>query len=473
MRVLLICPGAILYAEQPLGILYLSSRLKQAGHETRVWAPSSMDYYLKRLVFSKGSLCKEIERFKPQLVGFSVASASFSYTLKIAKMVKAHSKVPIIFGGPHPTVDPESTLTHPLVDMICIGEGEEALVELVNEMEKDGDTTRIANIWCKFNGQIFRNSVRPLIQDLDSLPFPDREALAPRIYSKGLNVITSRGCPYHCSYCIEDYMHHLYRGKGRQLRFRDISRIIEELRVAAKRYEAKLIIFSDETFTAHRKRCIEFCHYYEKEIGVPFLCQTRANTVDRETLKALKSAGCIGVHIGIEAGNDYLRNEILERGLSRETIINAFALAMEAGLNTSSFNMVGAPFETEETIWETIKLNREVRPDETKVAILMPYKGTKVRTYFEENGLLPPTEKINLDYDATVVQRLPKISRYRLLSYKTFFGAYVKVAEKDYFLLNVLRRAYEFLLRLLPANGRLPLVAQFGMNRVLKVILKQ
>lgn len=473
MRVLLICPGAILYAEQPLGILYLSSRLKQAGHETRVWTPSSMDFYLKRLVFSKGSLRREIERFNPQLVGFSVTSAIFSYTLQIAKMVKAHAKVPIIFGGPHPTVDPESTLAHPLVDMICTGEGEEALVELVNEMEKDGDTTRIANIWCKFNGQIFRNPVRPLIKDLDSLPFPDRDALAPGIYSKGLNVITSRGCPYHCSYCIENYMHHLYRGKGRQLRFRDIFKVIEELKVAVRRYEPKLIIFSDETFTAHRKHCVEFCHYYEKEVGVPFLCQTRANTVDLETLKALKSAGCISVHIGIEAGNNYLRNEILERGLSRETIINAFALAKEVGLSTASFNMLGAPFETEETIWETIKLNREVRPDETPVAILTPYKGTKVRTYFEENGWLPPAQEITLDYDAYVVQRLPTISRHRLLSYKTFFGAYVKSPEKGYFLLNVLRRAYEFLLQLLPANSRLPLVAQFGMRRVLRVILKQ
>lgn len=470
MRVLLIYTGKLrAEGEQPLGILYLSSALKQAGHQTRVWVPRLNDYLMRSFIFSKGSLLREIEHFNPQLVGFSVDSTVFPYALQIAKMVKGHVKVPIIFGGPHPTVDPENTLAHPLIDMVCVGEGEEALVEVVNRMEKDSDIVDVANIWCKSNGRIFRNPVRPLIQNLDSLPFPDRDALAPEIYSRqGLSVMTARGCPYHCSYCIENYWHQLYRGKGRSFRPRDTSKIIEELKAVVKKYKPRRISFSDETFTLDRKRCIEICQAYEKEVGVPFLCQTRANTVDGETLKALKKAGCIGVNIGIEAGNDYLRNEILERGMSRETIINAFALAKEVELRTASFNMVGAPFETEETIWETIRLNREVRPDALQISVLLPFKGTKVRALLEENDWLQRGEKIS-DTVFTVLQRLPTISRYRLFSYMTFFHSYVKSDEKHYPMLNMLRRAYELLLRLVPANGLCQRIAMLVMYRILRV----
>lgn len=470
MRVLLIYPGRLLYGEQPLGILYLSSALKHAGHETKIWVPHLYDYFKRKLTFSRSSLIKEIEQFNPNLIGFSIDSTTFFFALEIAKIVKEHTRVPIIFGGPHTTVDPENTLKYPLVDMICVGEGEEALVELVSRMEEDSDITDIANIWCKSNDQIFINPIRPLRQDLDSLPLPDRDAFPIKVYSKqGLNVITSRGCPYHCSYCIEDYWHHLYSEKGDRVRFRDIKNVISELKVVIKNYTPRLIIFSDETFTLNRNRCIEFCHYYEKEIGIPFLCQTRANTVNYETLDALKRAGCISVGIGIEAGNDHIRNDILERGLSRETMINAFAMAKKIGLSTNSFNLIGAPFETEETIWDTINLNREIKPDQIQINILMPLKGTKVRALFEKNGWLSDEEKMG-DFNLTVLQRLPTISKYRLLSYATFFKAYVKSDKRNHFLLNMLRRGFEFFLRLLPVNHFSQRVLQLGTLFILKTL---
>ena len=470
MRVFLIYPGRLAYGEQPLGILYLSAVLKQAGHETRIWLPSLIDYYSGKFLLSRGSLLRELETFKPHLVGFSVDSPTYFYSLQIAKVVKAHAQVPIIFGGPHPTVDPEATIAHPLVDMILVGEGEEALLELVTKMENGDDIKQVASIWGKSDGQVFRNPVRQLKQDLDSLPFPDRDALDLKIYSQqGLNVLTSRGCPYHCAYCLENYWYELHGRKGKRVRYRDIGKVIEELKMAVEKFNVKLVVFSDETFTAHHNRCLEFCQLYEKEIALPFLCQTRANTVNQELLQALKKAGCAEVHMGIEAGNDYLRNEILERNMSRQTIINAFALAKEANLETLSFNMLGAPFETEQTIWDTINLNREVKPNQVCGTIFTPFKGTKVRILAEKHGW-PIDDRIMPDYGHYVIWKLPTISRHKLLSYLLFFESYSTLARKYFPFLNMLRKGSELALWIIPANSQLQRLWLYVMRRLIKMM---
>lgn len=363
-------------------------------------------------------------------------------------------------------MDPENTISEKSIDAICVGEVEHALLELVTKMENGEDITKIENIWIKKSGNISKNPVRPLIQDLDSLPYPDRDLINRRYISNSTaNFITSRGCPYHCSYCINEYLQELYRGKGRFLRYRGIDNVIDEIKLVVKKYGIRDILFSDETFTSNKKRVIEFCKIYKKEIDLPFLCQTRADTVTRDVFVALKQANCRGVAIGVETGNDFLRNNVLNRKLSREDILNAFKLAREVGQRTTSFNMVGVPYETEKTIWETINLNKEVQTDYSECSIFIPFKGTKLRELCEEKRWIKQElSEAFIDYKTctTTLQELPSISSKKIIAYHRLFESYIKFPTKYYPLLNFLKLLWIYA----PSNRNIHRTLKF-VNRML------
>jgi len=331
--------------------------------------------------------------------------------------------------------------------MICVGEGEMALLELVSKIEKGDDYTQVQNIWVKKNGQITRNPVRPLLQDLDSLPYPNRSLLDKRyIYNEtnGTNFITGRGCPYLCTYCINANLQKLYRGKGKFIRFRKVWSVIDEIRQVKERYNIKKVTFSDDTFTLNKKRSIKFLRAYRQEIGLPFLCQTRVELVDKELLKELKKAGCVSLDMGIESGNDFLRKEIMNRKMSKDQIVMAFRLAREVGIKTASFNMIGVPFETCKTIRETIEVNRSAKPESILCTIFMPFEGTKLGNICKENGWIKnsPTELPEYYYDS--VLSLPTISRRELISYQRFFNVYVQTEDKYDWLIDFFRLAYAY-----------------------------
>lgn len=164
----------------------------------------------------------------------------------------------------------------------------------------------------------------------------------------------------------------VYHGKGRYVRFRSAREVIAEIKDVKSRFGVSRVTFYDDTFTLNKGRILQFCQIYAREVALPFQCQSRPNALDKEVCLALKAAGCESVHIGLEAGNDRLRNEVFKRNLSREQILSPLSEARAAGLRTASFNMVGVPFETEQTIWETIKLNRIARPDVLCHTIFMP-----------------------------------------------------------------------------------------------------
>lgn len=201
-------------------------------------------------------------------------------------------------------------------------------------------------------------------------------------------------------------------------------------------------------FTLKKKRIMEFCESYQKEVGLPFYCQTRANAVDEEIFSALKRAGCQEVHMGIESGNDYLRNEVLKRNMSRDVILRAFELARKAGLRTGSFNMIGIPYETKETLWDTISINREAKPDSLNCTILMPFAQSKVRQICTENNWTV-NEITESYYNAGFIEQ-PSIQKRKLIAYQRLFELYVRANWIYFPLLNVLR----FLWSYLPTNFR-------------------
>ena len=442
---MLVYPQPINASEQPLGVLYIGALLRQHGHEVDLfYLTAEEDHYPHAWGKAISRWEERLSMFRPGVIGFSVIVTAFARSLALAQHAKERCSAPIVFGGANPTVEPERTIAEPAVDMVCVGEGEHAMLELVTALEQGEDTSGIANIWVKRDGEIIRNEVRPLVEDLDSLPYPDRSLIAEEMLNgrvRRASFITSRGCPYQCAYCHNPYLQELYRGKGRFVRFRSADSVIDEIKQVTSSYGVAGVTFSDDTFTLNRKRTLEFCQAYQQEVGLPFLCQTRANHADEPILVALKEAGCEEVHIGLESGNDRLRNEVLYRQMERDDIIRTFALARQLGIRASSFNMIGIPFETERTLWDTIDLNRQVRPDKLIHTIFAPLAGSRAKEICEENGW--QMAEINASYYTHAFLKQPSISSRKLIGYQYVFDLYVYASKFLYPIIHLVRFLWE------------------------------
>jgi anaerobic magnesium-protoporphyrin IX monomethyl ester cyclase len=435
VRILFIYPNLSGQKYIQLGIAYLTGLLKSRGHQVELF---DMTWG-----FDRPALEDMLEHYRPQWVGVSTRSTDFEYGILAAQAVKECIEVPVAFGGAHPTVDPEGALARDCVDMVCIGEGEQATLELVQRMEAGQDFFEVEGFWFKNKGQILRNPVRSLIQDLDSLPYPDRGLFDARHLTTyaGMIFISGRGCPYQCSYCINHRLMELYKGKGKFVRFRSIDNVINEIKEARQKYHFDSIYFGDEVFTLNRERTKAFCQTYAAEVGIPFGIMTRADLFDGEVAQVLKSAGCQSIGIGIEAGNDMMRNQVLKKREDREIIVSAFHNARAAGLKTYSFNMVGIPGETRETIMETVEINREAKSDVVQVTIFAPFKGTVLRDICEQEGYL--REEPVRDYYTRTFLELPTLRPAVLESYHKLFWFYCRMPRLAFPLIDATRIVIE------------------------------
>ncbi len=354
------------------GIGSISAVLKQAGHRTQLLILSHFD---------AGALRAAIRRYRPGLVALSVTSGFWEMGRDIACWIKRNDGPPVLLGGVHPTMCPEESIAAEGVFAICRGEGEYPTLELCEALEGGGDPTRIKNLWVKRNGTICRNELRPLIRDLDALPYPDREIFGFEEMLEEFpeaEFMGSRGCPYLCAYCVNHGLMKLYRGKGAFVRHRSVDNLLGEIAAVTETYPKILHLgFHDDTFTLNLRWLREFAEKYPARFRrLPFWCNSTARLVNEETVKLLKAAGCYEVRIGIESGNDYLRAGVLRKKVTRDDVLRAFRLLREAGIRTYAFNMIGLPYETPQTINDTIRLNQAAAPDETFCSIFQPYPGT-------------------------------------------------------------------------------------------------
>jgi anaerobic magnesium-protoporphyrin IX monomethyl ester cyclase len=367
---------------EPQGLLHLSSALKAAGHEVDLVVVQHQDPV-------------EIARtWQPQIVGYSVMTGSHRYYLELNRRIRAAVPVFSVFGGPHPTFFPE-LIEEEGVDGICIGEGEGALIDLANTLGQRQFDPHIPNWHLKWEGQIVRTPVRPTIADLDALPAPDRDLLYERDpasrRSKIKHFITSRGCPYNCSYCFNHALFELYGTKANRFRQRSVDNVLAEIKHVRNKYPLQHVVFVDDTFVVSHAWLDEFARKYPTEIGLPFFCNTRANLVTREQVKLLKEAGCHCVSMGVEAGNDRIRNEVLKRNMSREHIIGAARLFHECGLNFTTTNIIGLPTSTIENDLETLALNAACRPAYSHAFIFQPYPRTQLGELTRRQDLMVGT----------------------------------------------------------------------------------
>jgi anaerobic magnesium-protoporphyrin IX monomethyl ester cyclase len=403
------------------GIGILAAVLKQAGHEAallHVTQPLDREAFLERL----RALLPETG---PRLVGFSVTSNQFPFLCEWGPWIKeAWPDVSIIAGGVHPTLVPEETLQHPAVDLVCVGEGEGAIVELADALAAGRTPAGIRNLWWKRpDGTVERNPLRPLVE-LDALPFPDREVFDyPNLHHERrgeATMMVSRGCPYRCTYCCNEALRGVYRGLGKPVRFRSVPLVIAELRAVREAYPfIERFVFDDDILPLRQDWFRDFAQAYKREIGRPFACNLRPNLTDEEVVGLLREAGCEEVRLGIESGNDEVRNGLLNRQLSRDEIIRAVALCHQAGMKVFAFNIVGFPGETVAQMLDTVKLNAAVRADVTRVTIFFPYQRTKLHEISREQGLL--TDRIVNDYATDTVLAFDKLHRNRVIFIRRYF----------------------------------------------------
>jgi len=427
MNVFLIYPNVNEQRQVQMGLASISAVLKQIGHKVELFDTTFIIKEPFEDILSKFK--QKIDDFKPDILLVGARSLEFDFAIKLLK--EAKSNLPVIIGGQHPTVSPEDVIKNEIVDYICIGEGEEAIVELLEKIEKNEDTTSIKNIWAKKNDKIFRNPVRPLMKDLDKLPFPDWNIFDSRHISTLGKFETSRGCPYSCTYCINDYMQSLYGGVGGYHREKSVRRSIEEIEEFLKKFsQVNYIFLIDETFTLKAERVREFCKMYKEIIkdkfNVPFGCMTRPEALSEEKVQYLKEAGCVEIAMGIETGNEKYRKEILDRQMPQESIVKAFLMAKGAGIKTYSFNMVGLPNETRGDIFSTIELNRRGKVDEVQCTAFYPFKGTRLRDMCEEQNFLDDSENEVVSYYEMPTIKNPNMSRSEMYGLFRTFIIYCK-----------------------------------------------
>lgn len=402
------------------GIASISAVLKQAGHETKLIHCNNFD---------KSKLSEAIERFNPKLVFLSTTTDQFELSNEIINYIYENFNLPVIMGGAHPTASPSECISIKGLLGICRGEGEYAALELVESLEKGRDYTKIKNFWFKKDGKIIKNKLRGLIRPLDELPFPDKKIFYeyhPR--QTVLHIMVGRGCPFSCSYCIHHSLRKLYKNNGKYVRLKSVNYLISEIQHERENNRhIKHVHFMDDLFNLNRRWTKAFLERYSQKIKLPFSCLSHVQFLDEEMVRLMKSAGCTMICMGVEAGNDFIRNDTLNKKISKKEIISAFRLAKKFGILTISFNMIGVPFETEKTIKETIMLNRIIKPEGVWCSIFRPYPGTALFELCKSKGYIS-NRRVTSYKDPTSIIDQPSISKEKIRYYfiKYFNRGYKK-----------------------------------------------
>ncbi|MBF0523070.1 MAG: B12-binding domain-containing radical SAM protein [Candidatus Omnitrophica bacterium] len=366
------------------GLASIVSVTKQNGHDAEIL-----------LIRDKGDydrVARAVKTAHPQVVGFSSVSSQFHFVKELSELVKQVAPETItVCGGVHPTINPQCVLETNALDAVFVGESEDAFAEFLKKVSRHESFEDVANMAFQRNGRFIQNKLNPLITDFERLPFPDRDNALFDETVKAVGYAPfffSRGCPYLCSYCSNHAIAQAYGLTSNRPRFRSAESSIREIEEVVKKYSISKIAIVDDVFGIDKEWRKEFCEKYKERINIRFFCLLRANLVDEEFVRLLKDAGCYRVSIGVESGNDYVRNTVMNRKMSNEQMIQAFDLFRKYGLQTNSLNIIGTPGETEEMIWDTIRLNRRLRPTSSGVNIFYPYKGTKLGDYCFEQGLV-------------------------------------------------------------------------------------
>ncbi|MBD3426561.1 MAG: radical SAM protein [Candidatus Omnitrophica bacterium] len=462
-KVLLVYPNLQMVNLLPSNIAVLAAFLKNRGVEVKVFdttfyrtAEKSVDeirvehmqlrpFNLKEKgieykttdVFEDFS--KTVDEFMPDVIAVSATDDTIELGIGLVSKVRGkHEDIHVTVGGVHATFCPEGVINDSTVDSVCIGEGEEALVELCEKLAGGDDIKDIRNLWVKDSGKIHKNGLRPPL-DINELPYEDFDVfekkrlfrpMQGKIFSM-LPICVDRGCPYECSFCAAPSQRKLYMDSCRKTYFRvkTIPRIMGELMHQVKKYSADYIYFNSETFFARGAgEMKDFAREYSRKIGLPFWCQTRIETITDEKISMLKDMNCDRISIGIEHGNENFRRRILKKTFSNEQVTEAFELLGKSGIPVTVNNIIGFPDETRDLAFDTIRLNRSINADSINAYFFVPYSGTPLRQYCIDRKYLDPAARTDSLMRSSILD-MPGFTREQIKGMVRTFPLYVKMPE--------------------------------------------
>jgi len=360
---------------QPMGLLYLASVLRNAGHAVRI-----VDGEVEQI--DHDALAEIAAAERPDFFGITSTTAQATRAFALAKAVKA--RVPgtfVALGGPHASSLPERSLQEcEALDAVVFGEGERTTLEIMDRLADRASLEGVAGTAYRDGGGIAVNAGRPLIEDLDTIPFPAWDLIPMQKYvastwfpnrvKQYTNVFTSRGCPYGCTFCGAKTTW------TRKFRARSPERVVEEMEEVYRRFGIPNFFISDDLFTLQRARVMEICtRILERGLPATWTCLSRVNTVDAEMLALMKRSGCYLISYGLESGSQAVL-DTLGKGTTVEQGIKAVEMTKAAGIKVFGSFMIGSPGETPDTVEQTIALIRRLKLDEVGLGVTTAYPGT-------------------------------------------------------------------------------------------------
>jgi anaerobic magnesium-protoporphyrin IX monomethyl ester cyclase len=409
------------------GLRCISSYLKEQGHSSQmIFLPDpygdnlihGIQRYKEHVIDEVVSLCKGSD-----LIGITLMTNFFTGTVQITKKLKKQLDIPVIWGGVHATIRPEECLQY--ADIICVGDGEDALLELVDKMSKGEDYSNTNNLCINQAGKVLKNQLRPLRPDLDIYPFPDysmddhhimvnggmvplthevteaflKQGTVSKYLGKtGYQTMTSRGCPYSCAYCINNTINKMYGGKGK-LRWRSVGHVIQELSwVKSNMPYVDYIWLSDDEFMARKiDNLEEFSIKYKQEIGLPFSCLLSPISVTEEKMALLVEAGLIYVQMGVESGSARMQKIFNRKHMNNARMMKAMHIInkFKDKMHAPSYDfLIDAPYETDKDRIESLRFISEIpKPFRLQPFTLILYPGTQLYEMAKQNGFIKDENK--------------------------------------------------------------------------------
>ena len=424
MKILFVYPNSEGYGRIPLGMSILMTILMNDGHKVELFDVSfimqnnSLDqearekfkiaihtdtsylYDYHSIEEIDNLFISKLKEFSPDIVAYSIVEDNYRYCHRLLKITKSvNSSLINIVGGSTPTIAAKTIIQNPYIDYLIKGEAEGPMREFCRFMEEGVDVTKTSSLWYKEKGKIFENPMGPLTH-MDDLPiqnldlWDDAHFVKPYegvLYRSG-SIEMSRGCPQKCTYCINESLREAYlETDSKLIRKKSVANMIKEANYLKEKHNLGMFFFCDDNFLAiTRDRMAEFKEQWNAEINLPFWLNTTLESITDWRLEALKECGCAGIGIGVESGNEWVRDEILKRNShnGNARLIEVFQMIKDYDIRTTANAMIGFPGETEADMFETVKLVKKIKPMSYDITFVAPYIGTPLHLLAKDRGLI-------------------------------------------------------------------------------------
>src|SRR5664280_1895149 len=380
--------NALGFITPPTNLMYLASSLEKESYNVKI-----VDDDLLQMGYEKVS--ELAEKLNPQLVGVTATTSTIKSALKYVELIKNILPNSLtVIGGPHTTFMPSETLkSSKNLDIVVIGEGEETIVDLANHStERIQDLEDVEGIVYRDlkNGNLKTTPERPLIKDLDSLPFPARHLVPFDSYGASKEqtggIITSRGCVYNCNYCSSSLI------MGKKFRSRSPNNVVDEIEELIDQYHIKDIGFMDDTFMLNKRRANDIANEIKaRDLDLSFVASSRVDSVDQNLLQNLKNSGLKTIYYGVESGSQRIL-DLMKKGITLKNVEDAVRVAKDVNLNVLTSFILGYPGENEDDMDKTIDFSTKLDSDYCQYSILTPFPGTPIYDDLIEKNLIDNDE---------------------------------------------------------------------------------